>query len=233
MLPRQRREGNLRLPLVGDGPNETERAWAEFHLRLRSFVSRRVTQRADAEDIVQKVFLDMHRSLPTLRGRDSVGAWLHRTAANAVVDYYRAPVRRREVAAGATDDLEGLGRPATSRDGLEVKDEHFAAACLRPMVDRLPEEYRRAIDLVELGGLTQAAAAGREQISLSGMKSRVQRARRQLKAALLQFCEIALDARGGVMSCQTKGPRRGPSMCAPAGGRHRIRTMPGAIKEIQ
>jgi RNA polymerase sigma-70 factor (ECF subfamily) len=203
MLRAGQGEGDVRLPLAGS--SETEEAWAEFHVRLQAFVSRRVRQPADAEDIVQNVFLNMQRSLPTLRARDHLGAWLYRVARNAIVDHYRTPARRREVPSGDTRDLEGPD-PAPATVGHEVSDKDFAGDCLRPMVQRLPDDYRRALELVELGGHTQAAAAAREQISLSGMKSRVQRARRQLKTSLLQCCKVAVDARGAVMSCEAHRP---------------------------
>lgn len=98
---RDGQDGDLRLPLDAvagsDSGGETEVAWREFHLRLRAFVSRRVKHRADADDIVQKVFMEMHRSLATLRTRDRLGPWLYRTARNAVVDHYRTPAHRREL----------------------------------------------------------------------------------------------------------------------------------------
>jgi RNA polymerase sigma-70 factor (ECF subfamily) len=202
VLRHRESQGNVRVP-VAVAAAETEAAWAEFHLRLRAFVSRRVRQRADAEDIVQEVFLDMHRSLPTLRARDGLGAWLYRTARNAIVDHYRRPARRREVPSGDSRDLE-VRDPRRAPVGAEMTDDDFAADCLRPMAQRLPEDYRRALELVDLEGVTHAAAAGLEHISLSGMKSRVQRARRQLKATLLECCRVGLDARGGVLSCERK-----------------------------
>lgn len=74
------------------------------------------------------------------------------------------------------------------------------ATYIVPLVAMLPSPYREAITLTELEGLTQQEAAEMVGISLSGMKSRVQRGRRLLRQALDECCEIALDARGAVMS---------------------------------
>ena len=60
------------------------------------------------------------------------------------------------------------------------------------MIERLSEKYRQAVVLVDLEGLTQ------QEVSLSGMKSRVQRGRRQLKGMLEACCTIELDRRRGV-----------------------------------
>jgi RNA polymerase sigma factor (sigma-70 family) len=89
----------MRLPLdQGGSPGghggglETEAAWRGFHGRVQSFVARRVRQPADAEDIVQDVFLRMYVAASRLRNSDSVGPWLYRAARNAIVDHY--PGRR-------------------------------------------------------------------------------------------------------------------------------------------
>jgi RNA polymerase sigma-70 factor, ECF subfamily len=72
---------------------------------------------------------------------------------------------------------------------------------------------RQALELVELEGLTQAATASRLGLSVSGMKSRVQRARRRLRAALDDCCQIVLDGRGGVVSFEHRAGDCGP--CGP------------------
>ena len=67
--------------------------------------------------------------------------------------------------------------------------------------------------LTELDGLNQADAARRSGISVSGMKSRVQRGRRQLTTLLDQCCRIQLDRRGGVMAYAP----RSDDGCGPCG----------------
>ncbi len=185
----------------------TEAAWNAFHPRLRAFALRQVGSAADAEDIVQKVFLRLHRSLPALRRADRIGAWLFAAVRNAVVDHYRAPARRRERPEGDARDLEAVAG-ATSEAEPAVSPRAQAARCLRGMMRRLSASDRRALDLVELQGMTQVEVARTEGLSLSGMKARVQRARRRLKAAMEECCRILLDARAGVMECQGKGCSR-------------------------
>ena len=78
-------------------------------------------------------------------------------------------------------------------------------------VAALPSPYREAITLTELQGMTQKDAAEMLGISLSGMKSRVQRGRQQISEMLQACCEIALDARGHVVSFdrRVRRPRSG------------------------
>jgi RNA polymerase sigma-70 factor (ECF subfamily) len=95
------------------------------------------------------------------------------------------------------------------------------AACLASFVARLPTPYREAITLVELEGIATSDAAEPMRISVSGMKSRVQRGRGQLRVMLEDCCAIAVDARGKVTDVV---PRERESCCAPVslGNRPRL-----------
>jgi len=67
-----------------------------------------------------------------------------------------------------------------------------------PLFARVPEGYRNALELTDLGELTQDEAAARLGLITSGMKSRVQRGRRMLRAEVARCCRIELDARGAL-----------------------------------
>jgi len=177
---------------------DTEQIWKEVHRGLGTFIGKRVANEAEADDILQEVFLRMHARLDSLKDPDKVTSWLYQIARNAVVDYYRSPERQKEIPAGLAVDVE-IGVPAVApSDHTSGRLRTELADCLRPMLDRMSRDYREAVALVELEGLTQQAAATRMGLSLSGMKSRVQRGRRQLKRMLDECCAIELDRRGGV-----------------------------------
>jgi RNA polymerase sigma-70 factor (ECF subfamily) len=167
--------------------------WAEFAGRLRAFVARRVPPGIEPDDVVQEVFLRVVRHLPSLRDAERIEAWLFQIARNTLRDAMRAR-RRRD---SRTDVLEiDLPDEADTEDVRAAEAE--LAPCLTPMVARLSEPYRQAIELTSVHGLTQAEAARRVGVSISGMKSRVQRAREQLKALLVRCCEVDVDRRRGV-----------------------------------
>jgi RNA polymerase sigma-70 factor (ECF subfamily) len=79
--------------------------------------------------------------------------------------------------------------------------------CVRRFVGQLTPEYRDALMLTEWQGLTQEEAAKKLGLSVSGAKSRVQRARHQLKELLLDCCRFEMDRRGNVLETY---PRRKP-----------------------
>ncbi len=193
-----------------------EPPWEELHANLRAFIGRRVRNQADVDDLVQRVLLQIVKNVGSIRDTERLHAWVYRTARNVIVDHYRLATVRREVASGDAADIEEVQPPVAGQEAT-AEDEGTAlselATCLAPMLERLPAAHRDAIMLTELDGLNQADAARRSGISVSGMKSRVQRGRRQLKTLLDQCCRIQLDRRGGVMAYAP----RSDDGCGPCG----------------
>jgi RNA polymerase sigma-70 factor (ECF subfamily) len=184
---------------------ETEQLWQQLHTGIRGFVSRRVRNPADVDDVVQRVFLQVHRGLPSLRDGDRVHAWVYRTARHAIVDYYRGPVQRRELASGGLADFADAPDTADSESGEdEGSIERDFAGCMRPLLRSLEAPDVEALTLVDVEGLTQADAAKRLNLSVSGMKSRVQRARRRFRAVVDECCRVQLDRRGGVIGYERR-----------------------------
>ncbi len=103
--------------------------------------------------------------------------------------------------------------PASAEADEDRTVERVVAAYMAPFVARLPTPYREALTLTELEGLTQKEAAEMMGVSLSGMKSRVQRGREKLRGLLENCCEIALDARGRVIACEPRANGKRPTDC--------------------
>jgi RNA polymerase sigma-70 factor, ECF subfamily len=192
----------------------SEMPWEELHGNLRAFISRRVRNQADVDDLVQRVLLQIVKGLASLRDPERLHAWVYRTARNVIVDYYRSPTARREVASGDAEDLAAASgeSPAASQDDERAALQELAA-CMTPMIRQLPPAYREAVTLADLEGVSQADAAARAGVSISGMKSRIQRGRQQLKAVLEDCCRVQLDRRGAIVAYD----KRKPNSCGPCG----------------
>jgi len=189
----------------------TEDVWSELQTNIRGFVGRRVRQPADADDIVQQVFLQVHRGLPSLRDTSRLHAWVYQTTRRVIADYYRTPSHAREVTAGSAIDVAPSSAASTDADADSAALQELST-CLAPIIGTLDVADRQALQLVELDGLTQTAAAQRLGLSTSGMKSRVQRARRRLRSALDACCRIALDRRGAIVDVDSR-----TGACSPCG----------------
>lgn len=185
--------------------SETDAIWHEFSDGLQGYIRRRISSPVDAEDILQDVFLRIHTNLPGLNSRERLAGWIYRVTANAITDFYRVRAR----AGDATERLEqealagGEARVAVDRSEDEERDRSLARY-LGSLVDTLPEKYREAVRLTELEGMTQKEAAAQVGISVSGMKSRVQRGRAQLKEAVLECCGVELDRRRGIIDVRER-----------------------------
>lgn len=173
---------------------ESEVPWTAFESRLSAYVRRRVEPGA-VEDVVGDILLRLVQHRAALEAARNPIAWTLRLAANAVADHHR----RRDVERRALSRAEG----EAALESIEDADEGAAAAeisrCILPLIEGLPAPYRDALLLTEIEGLTQVEAAGRLGLSVSGMKSRVQRGRAKLKQDLLRCCAIRVDRRGGVV----------------------------------
>src|SRR5215469_15428007 len=183
----------------------TEQVWETFHVPLQQFIRRRVSDETAAEDLLQDVFLDIHQHIDTLRDVKKLESWIYQVTRNAIIDYYRNKK--------ATTTLE---EPEASRLPEELPDKDIVTELLpsvRAMVLSLPAQDRQALILTEYQGLTQKELAERLGLSVSGAKSRVQRARERLKHQLLDCCHFELDRRGHIIDYQPKCQSCSPGAC--------------------
>ena len=152
-------------------PAELARAYAPAIYRL---AYARTGSRADAEDIMQEVFVRLLRAKPEFTDREHARAWLLRVAANCANDWFRAPWRRRE--GPLTDSL-----PAPEHEDGGVVEAVLA----------LPAKYRTAVHLYYYEELSVAEIAKITGKSESAVKSRLFRARAMLREALKEDDDVS------------------------------------------
>ena len=172
-----------------DKAPETETLYRRFHSRLKGFIAGRVSDDAAAADILQDVFLKIHSRIDTLADDTKLESWTYQIARNAIIDYYRS---RKH-----TSELHEENHPADEEPEEETSDK--LALSIRGMIEEMPEHYRDALLLTEYEGITQKELADRLGISLSGAKSRVQRARALLKDMLMRCCHFEFDSYGAII----------------------------------
>jgi RNA polymerase sigma-70 factor, ECF subfamily len=170
-------------------------ALGALRARLHAFLARRVESPEVADDLTQEVLL---RLLQRQDGSvDNPTAWLYRVARNVLIDYYRSRGSQRRLTSGDPATAAAVLVEEPFADDPQAAQRELAG-CLRSLVDQLAEPYRSAVTAVDLGGQTQTEVARRLELSVSGMKSRVQRGRRQLRELLTECCRVHTSPTGGI-----------------------------------
>jgi RNA polymerase sigma-70 factor, ECF subfamily len=182
------------------GPPDFDDLYAEFHARIRRYLSRLVSAR-EAEDLTQEVFARVSKALPRFRGDSKVSTWVYRIATNIAFDRLRSPAFAR----GGQVLLEGE-RPTTERSaGIElVLVRKEMNDCIRQYIDGLPPSYRSVVILSEQEELTNQEIADALGITLDTVKIRLHRARARLRSQLGTGCAFYRDERNE-LACEPRG----------------------------
>ena len=168
---------------VEDGEPWTPPSWDEV-VRTHSARVYRLAYRLtgnphDAEDLTQEVFVRVFRSLASYTPGTFEG-WLHRITTNLFLDQVRRKARIRFDA--LPDDAERL--PSGERGPAQVYDDTHFDADVQAALDALPPDFRAAVVLCDLEGLSYEEIAATLGVKIGTMRSRIHRGRSQLRAAL-------------------------------------------------
>jgi RNA polymerase sigma-70 factor (ECF subfamily) len=167
-------------------------AFRELYNRHRADVARLVYRmlggRGDLEDVIQEVFVQVHRSLKDFRGQSKLSTWLHRVTVNVVLMHRRA-ARSRPVF--ADEPLgEGLVNGAEVAPDEDVERRERVRAFSR-LLDRLADKKRIVFVLHELEGIAPAEIAKIVDAPVLTVRTRLFYARREIEAMLADEPSLA------------------------------------------
>ena len=148
--------------------------------RLYSVAFRLLGNAADAEDLLQEIFLAAHRKLDSFRGESALGTWLYRLATNLCLDHLRSRTGRSNQITDPLDDDPGVFDPG----GSSLADQTVTKMDLERALARLPEGCRAAFVLHDVEGLEHREVAEVLGIAEGTSKSQVHKARLKLRAFL-------------------------------------------------
>ncbi|KGM42060.1 RNA polymerase sigma70 [Aquabacterium sp. NJ1] len=162
-------------------------AWHAHERELRRWLIGHVEDPHTAQDLLQDIFMKALRQGQGFCDITNARAWLYEVARNTVTDH----MRRRRAWVELPDDL-----PAAEDNPMPAVDS--LASCLPRVLGELSAEDREAITECDLKGMSQEDYARKLGLSLPGAKSRIQRARKRLRAQLTLSCQVTLDPQGQV-----------------------------------
>ena len=170
-----------------DSQYNTLEIWESFSNKLERFIKSKINNTSDAEDILQEVFLKIHKNINTLDDKDKLPAWIYSITRNSITDFYRKKGVAKKVSYLDNINYNDESTPDEIRD---IKD------CLKSFINNLPEKYRSALELSDVRGLRQKEVANLLEISLPGAKSRIQRGRSMIKEHFIDCCKFKMDSDG-------------------------------------
>jgi RNA polymerase sigma-70 factor (ECF subfamily) len=148
--------------------------------RLYSVACRIVGNPADAEDLLQEIFLAAHRKLDSFRGESALGTWLYRLATNLCLDHLRSKAARARHMTDALDDGDTLADLSSS----SLADRTLSRMDLERALEHLPDGCRAAFVLHDVEGLEHREVAEVLGIAEGTSKSQVHKARLRLRTLL-------------------------------------------------
>ncbi|SFK85532.1 sigma-70 family RNA polymerase sigma factor [Shimia haliotis] len=172
--------------------------WSAYRDRLKAFLHARVSNHADVDDLLQDISIKVFTGLPDLADHTKLQPWLFQTANRAIIDHYR----RQGRAAPNPDDLWYADDDPILRHQLE--------ACVAPFIKALPQDTAALLTEIDLNGTPQRAYAEAHDIPYSTLKSRVTKARSDLRDLFDSCCKFTIDARGGLSEIERKSNGCGP-----------------------
>jgi RNA polymerase sigma-70 factor (ECF subfamily) len=178
-------------------PVDLGKLYEDFSKPLKAFIAKRVSDSALAEDLLHDVFLKIHNQAGSLKNEEKLATWIFRIAQNSIFDSYRR--RKQTVPPQEVVILE-------ERASEDIPEK--LAPTLKALTAQLPSKYREALQLSDLEGIKQTDLAAKLGISVSAVKSRVQRARKMLKELLLECCHFEFDRYGTVFDYHPKNCQR-------------------------
>lgn len=172
---------------------DIENIWAEYNSGLKAFLHSKVSDADEVEDLLQEILIKTYTRIDTIKSEDSIKPWLYQIASNTIIDFYRKQAMSRDVAA---DDLWYSEADQSTREAL--------LKCITPFISALPTETAALLTAIDIEGQSQKHYAETTGLSYSTLKSRVQKARAELRCVFEACCRFSFDKHGNLADFETK-----------------------------
>lgn len=163
---------------------------------MRRFARAFCKNESDADDLAQDALVKAFRSFSSFDGRSSLSTWLYTIAKHQFLDYRRGKLFHWRARETEFEDSEPVSQPNPERLVDERERVHTLWAALR----RLDEKFRTAIVLAEVEGLTYEEIAVIEAVPIGTVRSRIARAKEQLRVLLGTRSQELSSAGSGTIS---------------------------------
>lgn len=169
-----------------------ETLYVSFQPKIQRYLARLLGEK-EAEDLAQEVFIKLEKDFTNFRGEAQLSTWVYRIATNAAIDRMRSFSFKNKTV--AYEEAENI---AADRVDLPLEDQIIHRemnACIRAVIDKLPDNYRLIVILSDLEGLPTKEIASILDLDVTLVKTRLHRGRLKLKSELECRCTFSWDER--------------------------------------
>lgn len=170
--------------------------WEEFRSDLYKYINSKVKNKYDTEDILQDVFVKIHKNIDTINELLKIKPWIYRITRNTIIDYYR---KKKDISI----EIEKFEKGLDEDQNLNNMNEEISI-CLEEIILELPKKYQEVIELYEQKKMKHKEISEKLDISVSASKVRLKRAKEKLKMILLECCDFEVDIYGNIIDCKQK-----------------------------
>jgi RNA polymerase sigma-70 factor (ECF subfamily) len=171
---------------------EVDLHWTNVLSELKSFVYKRVKDKALTEDIVHDVFLKVQMKIDQVRDSEKLFGWIYQITRNTIADHYRKNSKSIHAI-----DIDWESYPPNFNDCV--------TNMIHQLMTTLPEKYRIPLEMTELQSQSQIDVAEKLNLNYATAKARIQRARRMLKEKIDAILIVKTDGYGNVVLCKDRG----------------------------
>jgi RNA polymerase sigma-70 factor, ECF subfamily len=179
---------------------DNQNMFFECETKITKRIASKVNDSMDIEDLRQEVFIRYKKGLENIKNTDNLCGYLLRITDNIVHDYYRNKFKIPSESFNPTLQYENSEQNIVE-DGYSLSE-----ISVITFLNKLSEKYKEALILTEINGESQKNVAEKLNLTYSALKSRVQRARKMLKAEILNCCDYKFDTYGNIISCCENNP---------------------------
>jgi RNA polymerase sigma-70 factor (ECF subfamily) len=165
-------------------PGAFEDLYRQHASRIYGLACRMTGSTTDGEDLLQEVFLLVHRKLGSFKGESSLGTWVYRLATNCCLDFLRSRQHRQQRTTETLDDVSPVRAGSTAPFRIDRLD-------LERAILQLPPGYRAAFVLHDVEGFDHAEVAAQLGIAEGTSKSQVHKARLKIRELLAARVETS------------------------------------------
>lgn len=167
-----------------------EELLSRYSNKVFSLASRLTRNAEDAEEVLQDVFVTVHRKIASFEGKSSFSSWLYRVTVNAA--FMKLRKRRQDLSVPLEDVVQqsysvaALKSPESAFvDAQSIRNQMLEA--LESAIRKLPDDYRPVFILRDVDGLTSREVSKILDLTVPAVKSRLHRSRLMLRRKLTRF----------------------------------------------